>query len=252
MYVGELLSSLLFTENTFSERNLTMSIMRKILKLFNQQNFQDTTTSIQTDFAHVKKNKMEQYYKREQVKFEINRRISYQDISIYDKKPFDLKQPFIVDDHFTCISLSGSNLDLAYHYLQLVNEIIKPLHKYFKDITLPNKIKTDYLYNNVLPTSHLRLTPYTSTMRKCKYPFYLWLQDFDDYGYVYLYRLYFNQNGFFQKGDLSINGKHATISYQIQIRNDGLKNYVRRIDKTLYTEPNGTVTVYINNQKRFK
>uniref|UniRef100_UPI000FF04FE6 hypothetical protein n=1 Tax=Roseburia sp. AM23-20 TaxID=2292066 RepID=UPI000FF04FE6 len=44
--------------------------------------------------------------------------------------------------------------------------------------------------------------------------------------------------------------KNATVSYQIQIRNDGNENYVRRIDKTLYIEPYGTTILYIDDQRR--
>lgn len=164
-------------------------------------------------------------------------------------KPFDLKQPFINDGHFTCIALSDHNLDLAYHYLQITNELIQPFHKYYPSTALPTGIKTDYLYEKELPISHLRLTPYTSTKRKCKYPFYLWLQDFGDYGYMYLYRLYFDQNGTFKKGDLLFNNKRKNASFQIQIRNDGFENYVRRIDRTLYIEPYGTTTLYIDDKR---
>lgn len=114
---------------------------------------------------------------------------------------------------------------------------------------MPNTIDTNYAIGSNLPVSHLRLTPYTSTMRKCKYPFYLWLSSQGNHGNFYLYRLYFDQNGDFKKGDLSFTSKNATVSYQIQIRNDGNENYVRRIDKTLYIEPYGTTILYIDDQR---
>ena len=66
---------------------------------------------------------------------------------------------------------------------------------------------------------------------------------------MYLYRLYFDQNGTFKKGDLSFNNKRENASFQIQIRNDGFENYVRRIDRTLYIEPYGTTTLYIDDKR---
>ena len=68
----------------------------------------------------------------------------------------------------------------------------------------------------------------------------------------YLYKLYFDQTGDFKKGDLSFTNEKSTMSYQIQIRNDGNENYVRRIDKTLYIEPYGTTILYYINDQREK
>lgn len=215
-----------------------MTIIQKILGML----------KLPDDEQNSSNHKMEQYYKRERVKKEINLSITYQDIAEYDMKPFDLKQPLISDGNFVCIALNGYNLDKAYEYLHIANALIKPFYKYFKGVTLPNKIKTDYAYQRNIPVSHLRLTPYTSTKRKCKYTFCLWLQHFDNHGYLYTYILYFNQSGEFKKGDLSFNGEKATVSYQIQIRNDGTENYVRRIDKTLYKEPYGTHILYMYDE----
>lgn len=229
-----------------------MTIMQRILDLFKLPDTTRTTQSIPRTVSYTPSPKTEQYYKRESIKKENNLNITYQDVNCYDMKPFDLKQPFINDGHFTCIALSDHNLDLAYHYLQVTNELIQPFHKYYTGTSLPTGIKTDHLYEKRLPVSHLRLTPYTSTMRKCKYPFYLWLQDFGDHGYSYLYKLYFDQNGNFRKGDLSFNNNRANVSYQIQIRNDGYENYVRRLDKTLYVEPYGTSILYMDDRKESK
>lgn len=226
-----------------------MSIMQKLLNLFKLPDATNSATSVQIAATYTPNPKMDQYYKRESIKKENNLNITYQDVSCYDMKPFDLKHPFINNGHFTCIALSGHNLDLAYHYLQVTNELIQSFHKYYLGTALPTGIKTDQLYEKELPVSHLRLTPYTSTMRKCKYPFYLWLQDFGDYGDMYLYRLYFDQNGTFKKGDLSFNNQRENASFQIQIRNDGFENYVRRIDRTLYIEPYGTTTLYIDDKR---
>lgn len=229
-----------------------MAIIQKILDLFKLPDTTRTTQSIPRTVSYTPSPKTEQYYKRESIKKENNLNITYQDVSSYDMKPFDLKQPFINDGHFTCIALSDHNLDLAYHYVQIANELIQPFHKYYPGTALPTRIKADHLYEKELPVSHLRLTPYTSTMRKCKYPFYLWLQDFGDHDYSYLYKLYFDQNGNFRKGDLSFNNNRANVSYQIQIRNDGYENYVRRLDKTLYVEPYGTSILYIDDRKESK
>ena len=48
---------------------------------------------------------------------------------------------------------------------------------------------------------------------------------------------------------LSFTCKKAIISYQIQLRNDGIENYVRRIDRTSYIEPYGTTTLYIDDKR---
>lgn len=231
-----------------------MSIMQKILNLFKLPDTASSATTVQSTAAstYTPNPKMEQYYKREAHKKENNLNITYQDVAIYDMNPFDLKSPFISDENFVCIALSDHNLDLAYNYLHAANNLIKPFQKYYKDSILPNRLKTDTVYNRKPPVSHLRLTPYTSTMRKCKYPFYLWLQDFDNHGYMYLYKLYFDQNGDWKKGDLSFNSNNSTISYQFQIRNDGHENYVRRIDKTLYREPYGTTTLYMDDRNSNK
>lgn len=231
-----------------------MSIMQKILDLFKLPDTASSATTVQSTAAstYTPNPKMEQYYKREAHKKGNNLNITYQDVAIYDMNPFDLKSPFISDGNFVCIALSDHNLDLAYNYLHAANNLIKPFQKYYKDSILPNRLKTDTVYNRELPVSHLRLTPYTSTMRKCKYPFYLWLQDFGDHGYSYLYKLYFDQNGNFRNGDLSFNNNRANISYQIQIRNDGYENYVRRLDKTLYVEPYGTSILYMDDRKKSK
>ena len=228
-----------------------MSIMQKILDLFKLPDTTGPAVTVQatSPSTYTPNPKMEQYYKREAHKKENNLNITYQDVAIYNMKPFDLNQPFISDGYFICIALSNHNLNLAYNYLHAANNLIKPFHKYYGGSVLPNNLRTDTVYERKLPISHLRLTPYTSTMHKCKYPFYLWLQDFDNHGYMFLYRLYFNQNGEWEKGDLSFNGNNSTISYQFQIRNDGHENYVRRIDKTLYKEPYGTTTLYIDDRK---
>lgn len=228
-----------------------MSIMQKILDLFKLPDAINSVSSVQiaTTSTYTPNPKMEQYYKREVRKKENNLNITYQDVAIYDMKPFDLKQPFISDEHFTCICLDTYNLDKAYEYLRNANTLIKPFYKYFKGTILPNIIDTNYAIGSNLPVSHLRLTPYTSTMRKCKYPFYLWLSSHGNHGDFYLYKLYFDQTGDFKKGDLSFTSKSATVSYQIQIRNDGNENYIRRIDKTLYIEPYGTTILYIDDQR---
>ena len=229
-----------------------MSIIQKILDLFKLPDATNSVTSVRVaaTSTYTPNPKMEQYYKREARKKENNLNITYQDVAIYDMKPFDLKNQFIPDEHFIYLALDGYNLDIAYKYLHNANALIKPFYKYFKNTVLPNKIDTDYSIGINLPFSHLRLTPYTSTMRKCKYPFYLWLSSHGNHGDFYLYKLYFDQNGDFKKGDLSFTSENATVSYQIQIRNDGNENYVRRIDKTLYIEPYGTAILYIDDQRK--
>lgn len=226
-----------------------MTIIQKILDLFKLPDTSDTVSSVHTVTSYTPTPKMEQYYKREQIKKENNLNITYQDMVIYDMKPFDLKQPLISDGNFVCIELNDYNLNKAYEYLRYVNNLIKPFSKYYDNAVLPSKITIDYIFQGKLPASYIKLTPYTSTRKKSKYPFHLWLQYYGYYGFEYLYRLYFNQNGEIKKCDLSFNGKASErVSYQIQIRNAGSKNYVRRIDKTLYQEPYGTHTTYMYNE----
>lgn len=150
-----------------------MTLMQKILDLFKLPDTSNSTPSAHTVTPYTPNSKMEQYYRREAHKKENNLNITYQDVAIYDMNPFDLKSPFISDGNFVCIALSDHNLDLAYNYLHAANNLIKPFQKYYKDSILPNRLRTDTVYNRELPVSHLRLTPYTSTMRKCKYPLYL-------------------------------------------------------------------------------
>lgn len=180
----------------------------------------------------------------------ISTQLSYQDIEEYNLKPFDLKYPFISDGHFTCIPLSDYNLDVAYKYLKEVNNFIMPFSKYFDNAKLPTKISTEHFNQHAFPMSHLRLTPYTKSNRKCKYPFYLWLEYYGHYGFEYLYKIYFDANGTIKKCDLNFSGNPSSrTSYRIQIRYDGHKNYVRRIDKTLYIEPYGTHTTYMHDEQ---
>ena len=122
-----------------------MSIMQKLLDLFKLPDTTDPAVTIQatSPSTYTPNPKMEQYYKREARKKENNLNITYQDVAIYDMKPFDLKHQFI-SEHFTCICLDTYNLDKAYEYLHNANALIKPFYKYFKGTILPNTIDTNY------------------------------------------------------------------------------------------------------------
>lgn len=223
----------------FPTEDIVMTIIQKILDML----------KLSDDKQNSGNHKMEQYYKRESLKKEFNLAITYQDIAEYNMNPFDLKQPLISDGNFICIGLDGYNLNIAYAYLKDINNFIKPFSKYWRNTPLPSQITTDCIFDGKLPISHLRLTPYTATKKKSKYPFYLWLQYYGSYGYEYLYRLYFDQNGEIKKCALLFHGNNTErTSYQIQIRNDGTKNYVRRIDKTIYKEPYGTHIIYMYDE----
>ena len=68
-----------------------MTIIQKILDLFKLPDTSNPTPSVQVIVPHTPNPKMEQYYKRENIKKENNLNITYEDVTIYDMKPFDLK-----------------------------------------------------------------------------------------------------------------------------------------------------------------
>lgn len=194
---------------------------------------------------HEEKNAYDKYYENINKQKENNLHITYEDVKVYDKKPFDLSGKFISDKHFTAIEISGDNLKIAYKCLDEINHMLL-LHKYlYEDAELPEKINTEYILNRKLPVSHLRLIPYTATMRKSKYPLCLWLSNTGEYGTEYIYAIYFNKEGNIGQCELSLHGSEGIgISYETKIRrnDDGL--YILRISKTLYSPPYGTTTIY--------
>lgn len=188
------------------------------------------------------------YYERIAKQKENNLQITYEDVECYDLRPFDLNKPFISDGHFTAIELEGENLEKAYGYLQMVHNILMPFKNLFESAIFPEKISTGYDFGDSkdhLPTSHLRLQPYTATKKENKYPFYLWLSFFGYYGTEYIYMIYFNQEGEIGKADLNLHGSNgARLSYESKIRRNENGLYAMRINKTLYVESYGTKTIY--------
>lgn len=193
-------------------------------------------------------NSYDKYYENIAKKKENNLNISYDNMKHYDMKPFDLNKPFISDGHFTAIALEGENLEKAYKYLQAINEILSPFKHLYEKTDFPNKIGVDYMFGRTdghLPVSHLRLSPYTATMKNNKYPFWLWLSYCNDYGTEYIYMIYFSQDGEIGKADLSLQGCNgARLSYESKIRRNKNGLYVMRINKTIYVEPYGTKILY--------
>ena len=184
-------------------------------------------------------------YENAQVQKGNNLRITYDDVKIYDKTPFDLKKHFISDDQFTGIELSGNNLEVAYGFLKEVNNLLFSYKQLYEDTIFPNKINTEYMYNRELPVSHLRLIPYTATMRKSKYHLCLWLSNSGEYGTEYIYALYFDKEGKLGQGELSLHGIDGIgISYETKVRRNENGLYILRISKTLYSPPYGTTTIY--------
>lgn len=190
----------------------------------------------------------DRYYENIAKQKENNLQITYQDMECYDLRPFELNKPFISDGHFTAIELDRENLEKAYQYLQAVHEILAPYNNLFENAIFPNKIGIGYDFGDKkdhLPTSHLRLQPYTATKKSNKYPFYLWLSLFGYYGTEYIYMIYFNQDGEIGKADLNLHGSNgARLSYESKIRRNENGLYVMRINKTLYVEPYGTKILY--------
>ncbi len=193
-------------------------------------------------------NSYDKYYENIAKKKENNLNISYDDMKCYDLKPFDLKKPFISGGHFTAIALEGENLEKAYKYLNTIHEILSPFKHLYEKADFPNKIGIDYLFgctDGHLPVSHLRLSPYTATMRNNKYPFWLWLSSCSEYGTEYIYMIYFNQDGEIGKADLSLHGFNGSrLSYESKIRRNENRLYVMRINETIYVEPYGTKILY--------
>lgn len=229
-----------------------MNIIDKILDKFKLQSTREMEKTENVPISEREEakcsNGYDRYYENIKKKKSNNLQITYKDIKPYNLKPFDLNKPFLSDGHFMAIELEGENLKKAYKYLYVVHDILEPYKHLFKNAVFPNKIGTDYwIWNpvNHLPISHLRLTPYTATMKNNKYPFWLWLSYCNDCGAEYIYMIYFNQGGEIGKADLNLYGsKGARISYESKIRRNENGLYVMRINKTLYVEPYGTKILY--------
>lgn len=226
-----------------------MSFIRKILDAFKLESTREMEKNLENDAINGKAgNKNNDYYARIAQQKENNLQITYNDVECYNLRPFGLNKPFLSDGHFTAIALEGDNLKKSYCYLQEVHNILFPFKHLFKNASFPEIIGTDYAFRdaeNNLPVSHLRLSPYTATMKKNKYPFWLWLSYFGDYGTEYIYTIYFNQQGEIGKCDLSLHGSNgARLSYESKIRRNENGLYVMRINKTLYVEPYGTKIIY--------
>lgn len=174
-----------------------------------------------------------------------NLNVTYDDLKEYENKPFDLRKNFISDENFMAIELSGGNLEKSYGFLRQINDLLIPYKHLYEDTVFPNKINIEYTLNRKLPESHLRLIPYTATMRKSKYPLCLWLSNSGDYGTEYIYALYFDKEGNLGQGELSLHGIDGIgISYETKIRRNQDGFYILRISKTLYSPPYGTTTIY--------
>lgn len=195
---------------------------------------------------HPKENNpYDKYYENIRKQRESNLNISYDDIKAYDMKPFDLKGTFISDGAFTAIELSGKNLDIAYGCLKEINRLLYPHEKLYEDTDFPEKISTEYELSGKLPISHLRLIPYTATMRKSKYPLCLWLSNVGYYGTEYIYAIYYDRDGNIGQCELSLHGFDGVgISYETKVRRNDYGLYILRISKTLYSPPYGTTTIY--------
>ncbi|MBD5556427.1 MAG: hypothetical protein HDQ95_14085 [Roseburia sp.] len=193
----------------------------------------------------------DRYYSNINKQKENNLHITYEDVKGYDEKPFDLKGKFISDENFTTIELSGHNLEIAYEYLKEINFLLSPHKNLYEDAEFPEKISIEYDSNRKFPISHLRLMPYTATMKKSKYPLCLWLSSVGDYGTEYIYSVYFNREGDIGQCELSLHGSDGIgVSYETKIRRNQYGLYILRISKTLYSPPYGTTTIYhsINNE----
>lgn len=190
-------------------------------------------------------NTYNKYYENIQKQQENNLCIKYEDIKEYDMKPFNLNTHFVSDEHFTAIELVSGNLDIAYNCLKEINNLLIPHRNLYEDAEFPLEINTKFIYSRKLPISHLRLIPYTATMRKSKYPLCLWLSNSSDYGAEYIYAIYFDRYGKIGQCELSLHGSDGIgISYETKIRRNETGLFILRISKTLYSPPYGTTTIY--------
>lgn len=229
-----------------------MRFMQKILDAFKMKSTREKEATKETSVLEGQEerssNAYNKYYENIAKQKENNLNITYEDVECYDLRPFDLNKPFMSDGHFMAIELEGENLEKAYGYLQEVHNILEPFKHLYENAEFPDKIGTDYwIWNpeNHLPISHLRLSPYTATMKNNKYPFWLWLSHCNDCGAEYIYMIYFNQNGEIGKCDLSLHDSNgARISYESKIRRNKNGLYVMRINRTFYVEPYGTKIMY--------
>lgn len=213
--------------------------INEIKLLFSEFQKLETKEKTQPDNAYNK------YYENIQKQQENNLRIKYEDIKEYDMKPFNLNAHFISDEHFTAIELVNGNLDIAYNCLKEINNLLIPHRNLYEDAEFPQEINTEFIYNRKLPISHLRLIPYTATMRKSKYPLCLWLSNSSDYGTEYIYAIYFDRDGKIGQCELSLHGSDGIgISYETKIRRNETGLFILRISKTLYSPPYGTTTIY--------
>lgn len=229
-----------------------MSFISKILDAFKLESTREMEKAEEISVSEGKEEKSSnaynKYYENITKQKENNLQITYEDVGCYDLRPFELNKPFISDGHFVAIELEGRNLEKAYEYLRIVHSILEPYKYLFENAVFPNQIGLDYWIWNPedhLPISHLRLSPYTATMKNNKYPFCLWLSHCNDCGAEYIYMIYFNQDGEIGKADLNLHGfGGARLSYESKIRRNEKGLYVMRINKTLYVEPYGTKIVY--------
>lgn len=225
---------------SISDKTEFEKCVKKIMTLFSE------FSNLEPKEEHPKENSpYDKYYENIRKQRESNLNISYDDIKFYDMNPFDLKGRFISDGTFVAIELSGKNLDIAYGCLKKINLLLYPHEKLYEDVNFPERINTEYELNQKLPISHLRLIPYTATMRKSKYPLCLWLSNVGDYGTEYIYAIYFDRNGNIGQCELSLHGSDGIgISYETKIRRNEDGIYILRISKTLYSPPYGTTTIY--------
>ena len=240
--------------NTFQTKiECANNLINKARNAPNREELHKCINEIERLFAEFRESETAygKHYESIQKQKENNLKITFDDVKAYNNKPFDLNKPFISDEHFTAIELSGQNLQLAYKYLDEINSLLFP-HKYlYEDATFPSKISTECILNRELPVSHIRLMPYTATMRKSKYPICLWLSYSGYYGTEYLYAIYFDKEGKLGQAELSLHGKDGIgISYETKVRRNESGLYVLRISKTLYSPPYGTTTIYHYEERK--
>lgn len=240
--------------NTFQAKiECASDLLGKARNAPNREELHKYINEIERIFAEFRESETAygKYYENIKKQKENNLQITFDDVKFYDNKPFDLNRPFISDEHFTAIELSGNNLQIAYSFLEQINNLLLPYKHLYEDTVLPSKISTECILNRKLPVSHIRLMPYTATMRKSKYPICLWLSYSGYYGTEYIYALYFDKDGKLGQGELSLHGADGVgISYETKIRRNENSLYVLRISKTLYSPPYGTTTIYHHKERK--
>lgn len=172
--------------------------------------------------------------------FEINSRVSVEDMSIFPNLPFELQ--WVLNLQHTngtaWFSLNMNNQYVALSALNYINKIFEQANHYLPSgnefyICLEN-ICFDYLKPTTLdsfPGTYVECNPYTLTHKRSKYPMILHFSEIDGESTFFnrssFGSVFFMQDGNIGKADITIGNS------TIQLRLIGINLIVKRIDKLI-------------------